>query len=89
MVKCSMSAQKVPCVQIIIKKRHHYTDLPEWVSLLRENLEVFLSELDGRQSLQPEVGPTLDKLHQRLKGVQTQPVVAVVRQVSHENADLD
>lgn len=54
------------------------TNLPEWVSLLGEDLEIFLSELDGRQSLQPEVRPALDKLHQRLEGVQTQPVVAVV-----------
>ena len=66
-----------------------HADLPEWVSLLREDLEVFLSELDRGQRLQPEVGPTLDKLHQRLKGVETQPVVAVVRQVGHEDADLE
>lgn len=65
------------------------TDLPEWVSLFREDLEVFLSELDRGQRLQPEVGPTLDKLHQRLKGVQTQPIVAIVRQVGHEDTDLD
>lgn len=65
------------------------TDLPERVSLLGEDLEVFLRQLDRRQRLQPEVGPALDELHQRLKGVQTQAVVAVVRQVGHENTDLD
>ena len=68
---------------------YQYTNLPEWVSLLREDLKVFLSQLDGGQGLQPEVGPTLDKLNQRLKGVQTQTVVAIVRQVGHEDTDLN
>lgn len=37
--------------------------LPEWVSLLGEDVEVFVSKLDGGQSVQPEVGPTLNKLY--------------------------
>lgn len=64
------------------------SDLPERVSLLGEDLEVLLGQLDGGQRLQPQVGPALDELHQRLKGVEPQPVVAVVGQVGHEDADL-
>lgn len=64
------------------------TNLPQGVSLVRENLEVFLSESDWRQRLQAQVSPTLHKPHQWLKGVQAQPVIAVVWQVSHEYADL-
>ncbi len=73
----------------VFLKTSECTDLPEWVSLLREDLEIFLSQLDRRQRLQPEVGPTLNKLHQRLKGVKAEPVVAVVRQVGHEDTDLN
>lgn len=62
-----------------IPEQNWYTNLPEWVSFLREDLEVFFSELNGGQCLQPEVSPTLDKLHQRLKGVETKPVVAIIR----------
>lgn len=65
-----------------------FTNLPQWLSLFREGLEVFVSKQCGWQSLQPKVGPTLNKLHQRLKGVQSQAVVTVVRQMGHEDADL-
>lgn len=65
------------------------TDLPEWVSLVREEAEVSLGQLDGRQGLQPQVGPGLQEGHQALKGVQAQPVVTVVRQVGHEDTDLE
>lgn len=64
-------------------------NLPEGVSLLREDLEVFVSQLNGGECLKPQVGPTLNKLHQWLKGVQAQPVVSIVRQVGHEDADLE
>jgi len=64
-------------------------DLPQGVSLLGEDLEVLLGQLDGREGLQPQVGPALDELHQRLEGVQAQPVVAIVGQVGHEDADLE
>lgn len=65
------------------------SDLPEGVSLFRKDVEELLSQLDRRKSLQLQVGPTLDKLDQRLKGVEAQAVVAVVGQVSHEDTDLD
>lgn len=64
------------------------SDLPEGVSLLGEDVEVLVSELDGRQGLQLQVGPALDELDQRLKGVEAQAVVAVVGQVGHEDTDL-
>ena len=64
-------------------------DLPQRIPFLGEDLEVLLGQLDGGQGLQPEVGPALDELNQGLEGVQAQPVVAVVGQVGHEDADLE
>ena len=64
-------------------------DLPQGVSLLGEDVEVSLGQLDGGQGLQPQVGPALDELHQGLEGVEAQPVVTVVGQVGHEDADLE
>lgn len=38
--------------------------------------------------MQAKVGPALHKLDQALKSVQSQPVIPVVGQVGHEDADL-
>ena len=65
---------------------HHH--LPERISLGGEQAEVLLSELNGRQRLHLQVGPRLQEHHQALKGVQAQPVVPVVGQMGHEDADL-
>lgn len=46
------------------------THLPEWIFLLRENLEVLLGQLHRRQCLQPEAGPGMQEAHQVLEGVQ-------------------
>lgn len=39
--------------------------------------------------MQLQVGPRLDELHQVLKRIKAQAVVAVVREMGHEDADLD
>lgn len=66
-----------------------YPHLPDWVPLLRKDLEVFLRQLHRGKRLQLQVGPRLHELHQVLKRVQAQAVVAVVGEVGHEDADLD
>lgn len=71
------------------QNQRDYTDLPERIPLFGKDLEIFLGQLDRGQRLQSEVGPTLDKLDQRLKGVQTQPIVAIVRQMGHKDTDLN
>lgn len=38
--------------------------------------------------MQAKIGPALHKLDQALKGVQSQAVIPIVRQVGHEDADL-
>lgn len=32
--------------------------------------------------------PALEKAHQALKGIQAQPIVSIIRQMSHKDADL-
>lgn len=73
----------------LIGVQKKFTHLPEWIPLLREDLEVSFSKLNRRQCLEPQVSPALDKLHQRLKGVQTQTIITIVGEVGHEDADLD
>lgn len=62
--------------------------LPHRVFLLWKDLEVFRRQFQRRQGLQAQVSPALHKLDQRLEGVEAEAVVPVVRQVSHEDADL-
>lgn len=62
--------------------------LPEWVFLLREELKILVSQLNGTQGLQLQVCPALNKAGQIDKRVQTQAVIPVVRQMSHEDTDL-
>lgn len=52
--------------------------LPEGVLLFREDLEVLLGQLHGRQCLQPQVGPGVQEPHQVLESIQAQPVIPVV-----------
>lgn len=63
--------------------------LPQWVFLLREKIKVLVSQLNWTQSLELQVGPALNKAGQIDKGVQTQAVISVVGQVSHEDTDLE
>lgn len=70
------------------RRERRWLYLPKRVCLLREELEVLLSQLHRGQRLQLQVCGALDKAGEVGKGVQTQAVVAVVGQVGHEDADL-
>lgn len=78
----------IPSLQQSLQAPIPPTHLPEWVLLLREDLEVLLGQLNRGQCLQPEVGPGVQKAHQVLEGVQAQAVIPIVGQVRHEDADL-
>lgn len=64
------------------------THPPNWIPLIGEDMEVLLAQLQRGNSAQAEVGPTLDKLDDRLEGVESQAVISIVAEVSHEDADL-
>lgn len=64
------------------------TDLPERLGVGREQVEVFLGELQRRKSLQFQMSPCEQEVEQPFEGVQTQTVIPVVGQVRHEYANL-
>lgn len=65
------------------------THLPEWVPLFREKLEVFVCELQGWQCVEFQVCPRMKKGGQMDERVKAESIIAVVRQVGHEYADLE
>lgn len=64
------------------------THLPEGVPLFRKKLEILVSKLQRWESVEFQVCPRVKKGSQVDKCVQTQPIVAIVGQVGHENTDL-
>ena len=58
------------------------------MSLLGEELKVLVGELQWRQRVEPQVGPALKERGQVCKRVQTQTIIPVVGQMSHEDAYL-
>lgn len=65
-----------------------HTNPPDWIFLLRIKMEVLLAKLQRRHSLEVQVCPAFNELDDRLKGVESQTVIAVVAEVCHEDADL-
>lgn len=65
------------------------THLPQWVPLFREKLEVSVCELQGRERVQFQVGPRMKEGGQVDKGVKTQSIIAIVREVGHKYTDLE
>lgn len=57
--------------------------------MFREKLEVLVCELQGRECVESQVCPGVKKGGQVDKCVQTQSIIAVVRQVGHEYTDLE
>lgn len=62
--------------------------LPDRVPLFGKKLEVLVCELHGGQRVQFQVRPRAKEGGQVDEGVETQSIVAVVGQVSHEYTDL-
>ncbi|KZR98739.1 Uncharacterized protein APZ42_005706, partial [Daphnia magna] len=62
---------------------------PHWFALLRIHPEVFFSQLESRNALELQIGPTLQKFCSCFKGVQSQAIVAIVRHVSHKDVYLE
>lgn len=62
--------------------------LPQRTSLLREEGKVLLRKRDGGEGLQAQSGPALEEAHKALEGIQAQPVISVIGQMGHEDADL-
>lgn len=62
--------------------------LPERVLLLWKYFKILSGKLGGRQCLETEVGPALNKFDQAFKSVEPQPVIPIIGQMCHEDADL-
>lgn len=62
--------------------------LPKRASLLREEVKVLSCKRDRRKGLQAQPCPALEKAHQALKCVQAQPIISIIRQMGHKDADL-
>lgn len=56
--------------------------------MIRKELKIFVSQLYWRQCLKSQVGPALHEVCQINKSIQSQPVIPIVGQMGHENADL-
>jgi hypothetical protein len=64
------------------------THTPDRISLFRIQLEVTFSDLQRGRRYESQVGPALQELYDRLKGVKRQSVIPIVRHVRHEDVDL-
>lgn len=51
-------------------------------------MEVLLAKLQRWHSLEVQVCPAFDEFDNRLKGVESQAVIAIVAEVCHEDTDL-
>lgn len=62
--------------------------LPQRVLFLWKYFKILFGQLDWRQSLNTKIGPTLHEFDKAFKSVEPKPVIAVIGQVGHEDADL-
>lgn len=65
-----------------------HTHPPNWIFFLRIKMEVLLAKLQRWHSLEVQVCPAFDEFDNRLKGVESQAVIAIVAEVCHEDTDL-
>lgn len=55
---------------------------------MREEFKVFSCKRNRRKGLKAQPCPALEEAHQALKGVQAKPIISIIGQMGHKNADL-